>query len=315
MDLNEIVLSDRRAGSSARILAGFGFNCHSFRAGDGGEPQEVLWAAPGFAGAGGRASGSGIPLLFPFPGRIGGGRFEFNGKRYDLAAGDGRGNAIHGFVLDRPWEVMEQSATRAVGRFQASRVDPELLSHWPSDFVLTVTYALEGNALAADFEAENVGAGPLPCALGTHPYFRLPGATPAEAGRAIVTVPTRRKWELVDMIPTGRKVEDESARRLAAGMEFAATQFDDVFTDLTGEGGQVAATLRDAAGRRTVRIAFDDGFGNCVVYNPPHREAICIEPYGCVPDPFRLEAAGVATGLRVLQPGERFQARVVIEVT
>jgi len=47
-----------------------------------------------------------------------------------------------------------------------------------------------------------------------------------------------------------------------------------------------------------------------VVYNPPHREAFCIEPYTCVPDPFALEARG----LRVLAPGEQFQARIDIEV-
>ena len=70
----------------------------------------------------------------------------------------------------------------------------------------------------------------------------------------------------------------------------------------------------DPAAGRTVTIAFDRTFRECVVYNPPHRRAVCIEPYTCVPDPFRLAASGVDAGLRVLEPGEAFSARVDIRV-
>ena len=38
---------------------------------------------------------------------------------------DPHGNAIHGLCLTRPWEVVEQSAARLVGRFHASKIEPE----------------------------------------------------------------------------------------------------------------------------------------------------------------------------------------------
>jgi len=59
-------------------------------------------------------------------------------------------------------------------------------------------------------------------------------------------------------------------------------------------------------------MRFDREFSCCVVYNPPDRHAISIEPYTCVPDPFSLDRKGIPTGLKVLAPGESFQARVEI---
>jgi aldose 1-epimerase len=66
----------------------------------------------------------------------------------------------------------------------------------------------------------------------------------------------------------------------------------------------------DGVNDRRLTISFDAAFGHCVVFNPPHREAICIEPYTSVPDAYALEERGIATGLRVLAPGESFQAAV-----
>ena len=61
-------------------------------------------------------------------------------------------------------------------------------------------------------------------------------------------------------------------------------------------------------------MSFDRAFRECVVYTPPHREAICIEPYTCVPDSLQLERQGVNAGLRVLAPGESFQTRIDIRI-
>ncbi|MCA9205575.1 MAG: hypothetical protein KDA59_21125, partial [Planctomycetales bacterium] len=52
----------------------------------------------------------------------------------------------------------------------------------------------------------------------------------------------------------------------------------------------------------------------CVVYTPAHREAICVEPYTCLPDPFYLESRGVSSGLKILQPNESLTTRVEIAV-
>jgi aldose 1-epimerase len=51
-----------------------------------------------------------------------------------------------------------------------------------------------------------------------------------------------------------------------------------------------------------------------VIYNPPHREAICIEPYTCVPDMIRLQAKEIDAGMQLLPAGEAFSAEIRISV-
>jgi aldose 1-epimerase len=251
--------------------------------------------------------------LFPFPGRIPGTSFVWEGKTYSLEPGDGRGNAIHGFVHTRPWRVVEETATRVVGQFHARRDDPSLADRWPADFRITATYVLDVKSLKMHYLLENPGDTPLPCGLGTHPYFRLPlgGGDP---GACVVRLPVSERWELADMLPTGRKLPLDHPGRYAAGQPFAGMIFDDALTGLNFSGGWCQPTVHDPHSGATVTLAFDTAFRECVVYTPPHREAICIEPYTCVAGAFGLMGRGIDTGLRILAPGGSFEARVEFRV-
>jgi aldose 1-epimerase len=317
MSLEIVTLSDAASGATARVLPELGFNCYSFQVPTDGDPYEVLWAEDGVTAGAARPSGSGIPILFPFAGRIRGGRYEFEGRRFELEHGDGRGNAIHGFVLDRPWEVVQQSDSRVRGRFQASRVDEALLDRWPCDFALTVDYEVRGTTLSCRMLVENPGEGALPFGLGTHPYFRLPLGPGGNADACRIHVPTGKYWELVDLLPTGQKLAATGPRGLDDGLTFADAALDDVFTDLSASQGHVEARIVDPAAGRTLVMRFEDTLRECVVYTPPHREAICIEPYSCVPDAFWLREQGAQTGLRILKPGETFETmiEITIEIT
>jgi aldose 1-epimerase len=315
MALESIVLRDPATGSTAKILPGFGFNCYSFQPVVAGETIEVLWSAPDFDSGQQRPSHSGIPLLFPFPGRLGGTQFTFAGKTYLLEAADGRGNAIHGFVLNRPWQIVEQSATRVVGRFHASKVDPAILNHWPADFCVTVTYELSGGKLASTIEILNPDSKPLPFGLGTHPYFRVPLGKAGKADDCRVTVPVSDYWPLENMLPTGKTQPATGSHDLAHGLRFADTKLDDVFSGLPPTSGLHDATIADPGSGRTLRVSFGGNFRAVVVYNPPHREAICIEPYSCIPDYFRLGEMGVDTNMVLLQPNQSVQYRVDIELS
>lgn len=309
-----IKLTDERTGSTAEILPGFGFNCFRFVAMAEGQPVDVLWSAPNFAAGSERPSGSGIPLLFPFPGRIRQGKFTWQGRRYEIPPGDPLGNAIHGFVLNRPWQVVEQTPCRAVGMFHASAVDAALADSWPTDFRLTVSYEVDGTALRSEIRVENPDERPLPCGFGTHPYFRVPLGAGGSAAQCRVTVPAASYWKLDGMLPTGDKLPVDAPRDLRQGKPFDETMLDDVLSDLQCADRRCAARIEDESVGRRLTLSFDDSFQHAVVYNPPHREAICIEPYTCVPDPFWLEEQGVASGLRVLGPGESFTGRIDITV-
>jgi aldose 1-epimerase len=310
-----VEIIDSESGATARVLASLGFNCFSWRPVLEDGPREMLWAEDGFDAGDKRPSGGGTPLLFPFPGRIGGTSFTFEGRDYSLEPGDPFGNAIHGFVFSRPWRVVERSDARVVGEFQAAVDDPTILARWPADFCIRVAYEVRGRELVSNVRYENTGDAALPCGFGTHAYFRLPLADGSRVDDTLLTVPVERFWEVEQMIPTGRRLPMRIEQSLATGLRLDEHQFDTCFTGVRADkDGRVRTCLADPTSGRNVTQSFDAAFTQCVVYTPGHREAVCIEPYTCVPDPFRLAAEGHETGLQILQPGESFETTVRIEV-
>lgn len=309
-----VTIADANSGAEAKILVSLGFNCFSWRPRLDDGPREMLWAHPEFAGGSERPSGSGIPLLFPFPGRIGQAKYSFGGREYELEPGDAFGNAIHGFVHKRPWRVVEQSKSRVVGEFQASIDDASILDRWPSDFRICVSYEVRGRELLSDIRCENTGDSPLPFGFGTHTYFRLPLADSAHAEETLIYAPVSRIWELKNMLATGRMLSISPETDLG-GTPIASRNFDTSYTGLAAEAdGQIHTWIREPKSGRTVTQLFDRQFTQCIVYTPPHREAICLEPYTCLPDSFRLTAEGHETGLRILAPGEYFETNIPISI-
>jgi aldose 1-epimerase len=316
MNKKLVELSDPESGACARVLVNLGFNCFSWRPVLDDGPREMLWADAAFDNGDKRPSGSGIPLLFPFPGRIGAAKYHFNGRDYELEPGDAFGNAIHGFVFNRPWRVVEQAAARVVGEFQASIDDPSILERWPADFRIRVSYEVRERELISDIRYENTGDGPLPCGFATHAYFRLPLTEGGALSDTVVTAPVHKFWELDRMIPTGKVQAVPAEKQLAAGLRLADHQFDTAFTAMSADDDGVLRTkIADPATGRTLTQTFDTSFTQCVVYTPPHREAICLEPYTCVPDAIRLMAEGHETGLQILKPGDSRQTTIRLSVS
>ena len=131
----------------------------------------------------------------------------------------------------------------------------------------------------------------------------------------VVTVPATKRRELVDMLPTGACKELEKASAYQEGLRFGEMTFDDVFGELVFDGDNCVSQIVDPESSTQLSMRFDRSFRELVVYTPPHRKAICIEPYSCVPGAVGLDAPGVDFGLRVLQPGESFTSRVELEVS
>lgn len=307
-----VTLTSSDTGAVAQILVGFGCNCYSFRPVVGGKAIETLWSEDGFETGQKRASSSGIPILFPFPGRIQGTTLHWNSDLYELKGSENQGNSIHGFVLNRPWRTTEQTDDSLTAEFQASTDDPSLLEQWPADFRIQMTFKVAGNSLTIDTEVNNPGDTDLPCGLGLHPYFRVPLGG-SHANDCTVAIPANTMWEMNDMIATGKQLPMMNAEELQAGVTFGGMTYDNGFGDLNAVDGVVTAEINDPNGAR-LAMSFSSGYREIVVYNPPHRQAVCVEPYTCVCDPFRLQREGFDAGLRVLAPGESFRENVTISV-
>ena len=310
-----VTLRDAQTGSSAKVLVGYGFNCYSFAPQIDDEPIEVLWATPNFDAGTQRPSGSGIPVLFPFPGRLRGRQLHYHGRSYEVGdQEDAHGNAIHGYVLNRPWKVVESEPQRVVGEFHAGSQAPEVLKKWPADFRLTMSYELRGNTLRSEITVSNPDDKPLPFGLGTHPYFRVPLGAGGTADDCRIEVPAHEYWVMDQMLPTGERRPADGDFDLADGMSFARSAFDTVFSGLEATGDVVRTSIEDPQTGRKLTQTFDRSLMACVVYNPAHRQAICIEPYSCIPDTYALTSRGQEAGLRTLAPGASYQATIEIRL-
>jgi aldose 1-epimerase len=311
--MDVISLSDGR-GSTAKIAPDLGFNCFDFQARVGDETVPVIDASPQFADGKEKPSGHGIPILFPFPNRIRGGRFSWSGQDYEVLPSNASfhsGNAIHGFCLDRPWRIISRGPDFAVGVFQLSRDAPDRLAYWPADFRIEVRYSLRSCALRAEILIVNPSADPLPWGLGTHPYFKLPLSAKSRSSRCLILAPASQEWELVDCLPTGRRLPISESKDLRDGEYFDLLKLDDVFTGL-GDGPTVECGILDEQAGLQITQRFPAAFRELVVYTPPNRDAICLEPYTCVTNAVNLEPGDVDAGWRVLESGAEFRTWIEI---
>lgn len=113
------------------------------------------------------AIGWGCYPMVPWAGRIRHGRFEFDGRRYELPTNFG-GHAIHGTGFTRPWQLDSLEADAAV----LSLALPED-GYWPFGGTATQTIHLGADHLALQL-AVQAGRHAMPAVLGWHPWFRKP---------------------------------------------------------------------------------------------------------------------------------------------
>jgi aldose 1-epimerase len=316
-----VLLTDRATGSGAAVWPAHGFNCYRWHVPVEGE-RELLFTNPQFFDEE-RPTRGGIPVLFPFPNRIRDGRFAWAGKEYQLPLGDPAGkNAIHGFACRKPWRVVDQGADEAsawvTGEFQGAVDSPETRDQWPADYRLRLTCRLASNRLRLEALVENPDQVPLPFGLGYHPYFRVPLMSDEET---YVHVPAQSYWELQDSLPNGIRDAAQGMRDLTKPRPLHELQLDDVLTDLDTEVQSGTDSLcrrgqiESRGGALRVQLLASPAFREVVAFTPPHRQAVCLEPYTCTTDAINLQQRGVNAGLRVLAPGEQWVGVVEMAVS
>ncbi len=308
----EIATLTDPSGSTASIMTNFGFNCFSFAPMTSSGPREILYSQPGFSPDSSPLF-SGIPVLYPFGGRLDGDSFRWQGKTYKTVnALTYEGNVLHGFVINRPWRVIEQTSNRVVGEFQASIDDPSLLDQWPTDFRIQMSYELRGSSLSSEITLHNPDDRPSPYGFTTHGYYNLDlgGGDPQAS---IVTIPAAATWELVDMLPTGTILPVTPEQDLRTGRPLAGRKFDTIFTDVSPESdGTFLASIHDPLVNRTLDLVSTGPIREFVFFTPPTGTSVAIEPYTCCPTTFDLEEKGFDAGLRILEPGQT--ERLTLEI-
>lgn len=253
-----------------------------------------------------RPTRGGVPVLFPFPNRIRAGRFTSGGREYTLPLNDStKANAIHGFTPRAAWHAPESGAEGDAQCWLRSSFDSTAIddgrANWPGEYRLTLTIHLTATTLRYEALVENPGGTPLPFGLGYHPYFRT---TPASR----LATPAASRWDLDQSLPVGIVPLDD-AYDLRVPRPVAGLTLDDVYTDLPAAAGmREVARLIDPDGTLTVNA--DSAFRELVLFTPPHRQAVAIEPYTCPTDAANLAAQGWDYGWKELAPGATWVGNV-----
>ena len=118
---------------------------------------EMLWCADK------ALWGRHAPILFPYTGKLTGGKMIAKGQEY--AGGQ------HGFARDVEHTLARQ--TDDTLEFEL-RADAQTLPRWPYDFVLRSTFVLDGGTVHHTLCVENPSEAQLRFGIGYHPAFAIP---------------------------------------------------------------------------------------------------------------------------------------------
>jgi aldose 1-epimerase len=242
-------------------------------------------------------------LLTPWPNRIDGGRYVFDGAQEQLALTEpAHGNAIHGLTRWTAWTAVRHDAGAVL-----LRSAPHGQQGYPFSLEIEAEYRLDPDAgLHVAITARNRGSRAAPYGTGSHPYLTV-GAPSVDDCE--LTVPAQ-SW-----LPTGDRGIPSGPPESVEGTPYdfrrprtiGATQLDHALTGLTRDGDGRAWAQLAADGGAGTRIGLWAGQGYQwlqVFTGDPlgpdrRRKAVAIEPMTCPPNAF------VTTDdLLVLEPGE-----------
>jgi aldose 1-epimerase len=236
-----------------------------------------------------KSSGS---VLLPWPNRIAGGRYRFDGTDYQLPLTEpALGNASHGLVKWVRWSA-SQLAKDSVTLVH----DLVPQTGYPFQLRLQISYRLDAEAgLTVHTVVSNTGPSPAPFGAGFHPYLDL---ADHELDTAELLVPAALVLETDQRsIPTGFHPVEGTQFDLRTMRPIGSLRLDHGFAELTG----AVAVLRTE--QRTVELRWDGAFGYLQVFTPPFitpgRNAVAIEPMSCPANAFNS-----GEGLIRLEPGE-----------
>ena len=241
-------------------------------------------------------------VLIPFPNRLGGGRYRFEGVGEQQLPIDEpeTGNAIHGLVRWANWLPLRHTPSRLVmGLVLHARAG------YPFVLSLRVAYTLLPDGLRVRQTATNVGAAPAPYGAGFHPYLTVGSA---RVDGDVLRVPAATYMRLDQRsLPTGTAPVDGTPFDFREPRPIGATVLDTGYTDLLRDpDGFARVQLTPPAGRPRLTLFLDRAFGFLQVYTgdtlgdpSARRRALAVEPCTCATDAFNN-----GMGLQVLRPGE-----------
>lgn len=200
---------------------------------------------------------------------------------------DDHGNALHGLVFDKEFELQSSTETSAMYKYQLTASES-----YQFDLEISVEYEISNRGLTVTYGAKNFGVGLAPYGVAAHPYFNVHDDSRFEI-RA-----TKRALNNQRQIPIG--TEDFTTTDYLYG----ATNLDDCFYGLTGD-----LVIRHGDGS-SITIWQDPQFKYLMVYTGHQmpefgfpNPGLAIEPQTCPANAFNTRE-----DLIWLEPGQHWRA-------
>ena len=240
-------------------------------------------------------------VLIPWPNRIEGGRYEFDGESYALALDEPeRGNAIHGLVRWSAWRAAQQDGDGVVMEYT---LHPQ--PGYPFSLALSIDYTLSGGGLGVRTTATNVGPAACPYGAGAHPYLTLGTST---VNSLLVSAPARTVIRSDDRgLPLDEEQVEGTEYDFRQSRLLGETKLDHAFTDMDrDDDGLARVELVDPAGDARLTLWADKAYSYLQLFTGDPlpdvtRRSIAVEPMTCPANAFRT-----GKSLIRLEPGESF---------
>ena len=238
------------------------------------------------------------PIMFPICGGLKGGKYELDGKIYELSK--------HGFAKLNLFEVesiSESSVTMILRDNESTR------AAYPYTFAFRVTFSVEGKSLRVTYDAENLDSKVMYCTFGSHEAFACPG------GIEDYEIVFDCEQSLVasglngDIVTDYMKPMSENSDRLVLrDFDFFLDAL--VFRDIKSK----SATLIAKNGERKIKVDYD-GFDNLILWHKYTAPYLCIEPWCGLPDVVGSSYdISEKIGMRAVEPGAHFARTHTITV-
>ncbi len=239
-------------------------------------------------------------LLIPFPNRIADGKYEFEGKTYQLPLNKpDEGNAIHGFVSGKHFVLKRSEVVGADYELELGYTS-SAIDGYPFQFEVVVIYKLKSSGtLRISTEVKNTNETKMPVGIGWHPYFKTGASVEALELRLSQVQELEVDGKL---IPTGNM---DDVTKWMSPKTLSGVEFDTGFKFLT-EDKQII--LSDPEKKLEIKINCLGGYKYVQIFIPPWRTSIAIEPMTCAADAFNNKL-----GLEILNPGETQRSIFEIE--
>lgn len=219
-------------------------------------------------------------VLAPWPNRLDGGRYVFEGVEGRPPIDEPeRNNAIHGLVRGLAWQA-ESKAVDAVTL--GCVLEPQPAYPWRLE--LTVAYRLAVDGLTVRSVATNASDVPAPFGIGFHPYLTL--GVPVDEVR--LTMPASRRL-LTDerRLPVGEAEVRGTVFDHRLPRSIGSARLDDCFTGIERDpDGRWRVEL--VSGEHASHVWADEAFGYVQAYTGDtlepvarRRRAIAVEPMTC----------------------------------